>query len=98
MIWFRKSRIRGGLFSIICNEYTDISNKEQLITCIRWVDKELKAHEDFGFYNVFDIGAENLLSAIMNCPASARIISLFSTKPHFRNQFLSFSKSFHGNT
>ena len=40
------SEIRGGFFSIICDEYTDISNKEQLIICIRWVDKELEAYED----------------------------------------------------
>ena len=59
------SEIRGGFFSIICDKYTDISNKEQLPICIRWVDKELEAHEDFlGFYNVSDIGAETIVSAI----------------------------------
>ena len=41
------SEIRGGFFSIICDEYTDISNKEQVTICIRWVDKELETHEDF---------------------------------------------------
>ena len=35
----------GGFFSIICDEHTDISNKEQLTICIPWVDKELEAHE-----------------------------------------------------
>ena len=59
------SEIRGGFFSIICDEYTDISNK-QLTICIRWVDRKLEAHEDFlGFYNVPDIGAE-MVSAIKN--------------------------------
>ena len=59
------SETRGGFFSIICDEYTDISNKEQLTICIRWVDKELEAHEYFlGFYNVPDIGAETIVSAI----------------------------------
>ena len=59
------SEIRGGFFSIICNEYTDMSNKEQLTICIQWVDKELKAHKDFlRFYNVPDIGAETIVSAI----------------------------------
>ena len=33
------SEIRGGFFSIMCDEYTDISNKEQLTICIRWVDE-----------------------------------------------------------
>ena len=59
------SKIRGGFFSIICDEYTDISNKEQLTICIQWVDKELEAHENFlGFYDVPDIGAETIVSAI----------------------------------
>ena len=56
------SEIRGGFFSIICDEYTSISNKEQLTICIRLVDKELDAHEDFfRFYNVPDIGAETIV-------------------------------------
>ena len=59
------SEIRGSFFSIICDEYTYISNKEQLTICIRLVDKELEAHEDFlGFYNVPEIGAEAIVSAI----------------------------------
>ena len=59
------SEMRGGFFSIIWDEYIDISNKEQLTICIRWVDKELEAHEDFfGVYNVPDIGAETIVSAI----------------------------------
>ena len=44
---------------------TDISNKEQLTICIRWVDEQLEAHEDFfGFYDIPDIGAETLVSAV----------------------------------
>ena len=59
------SEIRGGFFSIICDEYTDISNKEQLTICIRWVDEQLEAHEDFfGFNNRPDIGAETIVSAV----------------------------------
>ena len=59
------SEIRGRFSSIICDEYTDISNKEQLTSCIRRVDKELEAHEDFlGFYNVPDVGAETIVSAV----------------------------------
>ena len=42
------SQIQGSFFSIICDEYTDISNKEQLTICIRWVD----------------ISAETIVSAI----------------------------------
>ena len=35
--------IKGNFFSIICDEFTDISNKEQLTIFFRWVDKELEA-------------------------------------------------------
>ena len=43
--------IQGGFFAIITDEYTDVSNKEQLIICIRWIDKSLEVHEDFlGFF------------------------------------------------
>ena len=34
------------------DEVTDSSNKEQLVICLRWVDSELNAHEEFiGLYN-----------------------------------------------
>ena len=36
--------IRGGFFAIIADEYTDVSNKEQLTICIPWTDKSLKVH------------------------------------------------------
>ena len=43
--------IRGGFFILIADEYTDTSNKEQLIICIRWIDKHLEVSEDFlGFF------------------------------------------------
>ena len=58
------SEIRGGFFSIICDEYTDISNKEKLAISIRRVDEQLEAHGDFFlFYNIPDIGAETIVSA-----------------------------------
>ena len=59
------SEICDGFFSIICDEYTYISNKEQLTICIRWADEQLEAHEDFfGFYNIPDLGAETIVSAV----------------------------------
>ena len=33
-------------FSIIADEASDISNKEQLSICICWVDKDFQIHED----------------------------------------------------
>ena len=59
------SEICGGFFSIICDKYTDISNKKQLTICTRWVDEQLEAHQDFfGFYNIPDICVETIVSAV----------------------------------
>ena len=42
------------LFGIIAAEYTDISNKELLSMCFRWI-KDLGVHEDFvGYYELPD--------------------------------------------
>ena len=57
--------IRGGFFALIVDEYTDISEKEQLTICIRWIDKHLEVSEDFlGFFNMPDTGAETIVSLI----------------------------------
>ena len=38
-------------FTIMADETTDISNREQLVVCIRWTDSDLEVHEDFiGLY------------------------------------------------
>ena len=69
------SEIKGGFSSIICDEYTDISDKEQLTICIRWVDKEFEANEDFlGFYNVPDIGAETSSVGYKGCVIKTAVI------------------------
>ena len=39
-------RYTGCYFAIICYDYTDVSNKEQLTFCIRWADNEME-HVDF---------------------------------------------------
>jgi len=48
------SAIRSSKFcTIMVDETTDISNKEQVVLCLRWVDAGLEAHEDFiGLYEV----------------------------------------------
>ena len=58
------ANIRNNFYSI-CDEYTYISNKEQLSFCILWVDKFLVAHEEFlGFYEVPHIKSETLVKII----------------------------------
>ena len=52
-------------FALIADEYTDISNKEQLTLCLRWVEDDLTVHEDFfGFYNIPNIQSDTIVSAI----------------------------------
>ena len=59
------SDMRGSNFALIADEYTDISNKEQLTLCLRWIDHDLTAHEDFfGFYNIPNIRSDTIVSAI----------------------------------
>jgi hypothetical protein len=42
------SNILSSVFyTIMADQTADVSNKEQLIICIRWVDDYLIAHEDF---------------------------------------------------
>ena len=33
----------------MCDECCDVSNKEQSVVCIKWVDSKLQAHEEFMF-------------------------------------------------
>ena len=59
------ANIRNNFYSIMYDEYTDISNKEQLSFYIRWVNKFLVAHEEFlGFYEVPNIKSETLVKII----------------------------------
>ena len=41
------TELGNNYFSLICDEYTDINNEEQLTFCLRWIDENLEAHEDF---------------------------------------------------
>ena len=34
-------------YTIMADETTDCSNKEQFVVCFRWVDDNMEAHEDF---------------------------------------------------
>jgi len=63
------SKDTGGssCFSIMADECTDCSNKEQFMVNIRWIDQDLKEHEDFiGLYQVDSITADYLLSLTLS--------------------------------
>ena len=52
-------------YSIMTDETTDRSNKEQFIICFRWVDKGFDTHGDFiGINNVDNIKEDSLVTVI----------------------------------
>ena len=62
------SHIRSGqcnFFSLIADEYTNISKLEQLTTCCQWIDKHLDSHEDFVvFYHIPNTVASTIESVL----------------------------------
>ena len=52
---------KSSYYSIMADEITDIINKEQFVICIRWVDNDLNANEDFiGLHELSVTNAETL--------------------------------------
>ena len=55
----------SDLFCIMCDECCDVSNREQLVICIRWVDSKLQAHEEFiGMYVLSDIKSNTIVAVV----------------------------------
>lgn len=55
----------GGLFSVMADECTDCSNKEQFTINLRWVDSKLQDHTEFiGLYAMDAIDADSLTFSI----------------------------------
>ena len=49
----------------MCDEYTDIFNKEQFSFCVRWIDPLLNAREDFlGYYEIHNISSNTIVAVI----------------------------------
>ena len=49
----------------MCDEYIDVSNKQQLSMCVRWIDDSPNPPEDFlGFYELPNIASDITVSAI----------------------------------
>ena len=52
-------------FSLMADEVTDSSNREQVVVCLRRVDKDLEAHEEFiGLYKVTETSADTITTAL----------------------------------
>ena len=55
----------NGWYTLMADECTDISNREQFTICIRWVEEDLQVHEDFvGLYEMAKINADSLVGTI----------------------------------
>ena len=49
----------------MADETADISNKEQLIFCIRWVDDNLTPHEEFiGIDHLINTSADHIVLVV----------------------------------
>ena len=57
---------KSTIFSIMCDECTDSSNREHLVLCIRWIDHgNLEPQKDvIGMYQIDDISAHTIVSVI----------------------------------
>ncbi len=63
-----KDTKRAEWFSVIADEATDISQKEQMTVCIRWVDNDFEIHEDpVELIHVPKTDSKTLTSAIKDC-------------------------------
>ena len=59
---------KAECYSIIADEVTDVSHKEQLVICIRWVDDNFEIHEDpIELLNVPQTDANTLTTCIKDC-------------------------------
>ena len=55
----------SDFFTVMADETTDISNREQLVICLRWVDNDLDVHEEFVGLHVVDSIDANMLVAVI---------------------------------
>ena len=52
-------------YSILADESSDVSNKEQLVFCVRWVDDSFNKNEDFiGMHPLLTTAADQIVAVI----------------------------------
>ena len=52
----------SDFYTMMCDEATDVANTSQLVVCLRWVDDELVAHDEFiGLKDMADTSAESIV-------------------------------------
>ena len=61
----RQVATNSSFYTIMVNETTDISNNEQVVLCLQWVDDAFNVHEEFvGLYKVHSILSDSLVAVI----------------------------------
>ena len=56
---------KAQFFTIMCDESTDISNKEQAAVCIRWVSENFEIREDFiGLFELHSITSDAIFNML----------------------------------
>ena len=56
---------QAKFYSVMGDKKKDISNKEQLVLCIRWVDDNLQVHKDFiGIHKIPNTTADEIIEVI----------------------------------
>ena len=69
-------------YTIMADETADVSNKEQLVICIRWVDKSFVVHEDFiGMYPLPRTTADQVVALLKDT-----LLRMNLTLQHARGQ------------
>ena len=59
------SNIQSSMFTIMVDETTDASTREQVVIVLRWVDDELMVHEDLiGLHLTDSIDSDSLVTII----------------------------------
>lgn len=58
---------KSKCFSVLADETTDISTKEQLSICVRYIDENNKLHENFlQFFEIDSLTGNDLANSILN--------------------------------
>ena len=64
-------------FTIMADETADVSNKEQLVICIRWVDDCFVIHEDFiGLHPLERTTADQVVTILKNALLRMNLLNI----------------------
>ena len=60
-------KVSGKWYTIMVDETTDLSNTEQMVFCLRYVDDDLEVHEEvIGLYSLDSTSADSILATVQD--------------------------------